>query len=150
MKDTGLHAHHDVQTGLAHLPQGALFGGAGHLHHRTGQLQVAHQLGELRQFGQLGLSVLAGELDQEYRFGTAYQRTLYHRPEGRIAERQFDHGAIDQFHRRRRQLDDMLGRVHGLIKRREVHHPEDLVRGDRGKRQGHLPAIGQGSLRAHQ
>ncbi len=38
-----LQAHHDVQAGLAHFPQGLLRRLVGHLHHAAGQAQVAHQ-----------------------------------------------------------------------------------------------------------
>ena len=42
-----LQTHHDVEAGLAHLPQGFLRGFFGHLDHGSGKAQVAHQLTEL-------------------------------------------------------------------------------------------------------
>ena len=46
-----LQAHHDVQAGLAHLPQRLLRRLVDHLDHAAGQAQVAHQLDQRAQRG---------------------------------------------------------------------------------------------------
>jgi hypothetical protein len=94
-----LHRHHDVEAGLADLPQRGLRAGLGHLDHAARQADVAHQLDQPLQVAQLVLALLARELDQQDRLGLADQRALDHRPEGGIGAGQLDHRAVDQLHR---------------------------------------------------
>ena len=121
-----LEAHHDVEAGLAHLPQVLLRRVVGHLDHAARQAEVAHQLDQLAEPRQQRLLVVAGELDQQDRRRLADQRRLDRRPEGRVGERQLDHGAVDQLDRGRPQLDDVLRRVHRGAEGREVDDAQHL------------------------
>ena len=145
-----LHAHHDVQPGLAHFPKRFLLRGTGHAHDRAGQAQIAHQFVELRKFGQLHGRVRAGKFDQQDRLRRADQRCLDHRAKCRIGNRQRDHRVIDQFDRGRAELDDMLGEIHRLMEAREIHHAQHFVSRQRCKLQRDLPAEGEGAFGAHQ
>ena len=90
-----LHRHHDVEAGLADLPERGLRAGLSHLHHAARQAEIAHQLDQTGEIEQLVFALLAGEFDQQDGFGLADQGALDHRPERRIGARQLDHGAID-------------------------------------------------------
>lgn len=145
-----LHAHHDVEPGLAHVPQGLLLRSAGHFHHRAGQAEVAHEGGEMLQGSPLDIQIVAGELHQQQGLGRAHQRALDHWTEGGIVERQIGHGAVHQFHRHGGEADDVPRQIHGLVERGKVHHPEHLVNRQGRKAQGDLPAEGKRALGAHQ
>ena len=69
-----LHAHHDVEAGLAHFPQRLLRAGVGHLDHASRQAERAHQLDELGEPAQRLVARLAGELDEQDRIRLADQR----------------------------------------------------------------------------
>ncbi|MNN59827.1 hypothetical protein D3C81_1749750 [compost metagenome] len=77
-----LHAHHDIQAGLAYIPQGFLFFRIDHIDDRTGQAQVAHQVGQRRQAFDQRRFVVAGEFHQQDGFRGADQRFFNHRTEG--------------------------------------------------------------------
>ena len=131
-----LHRHHDVETGLADFPEGRLRTGLGHLDHAAGQAEIGHQFDQPRKITELILALLARELDQQDRVGSADPPTVDEgpfddRPERRIGARQLDHGAVDQFDGGGLQLHDVLGAVHRLVEAREVHHAQSLVPGQR-------------------
>ncbi|KWT97635.1 hypothetical protein APY03_1331 [Variovorax sp. WDL1] len=145
-----LEAHHDVEAGLAHLPQVLLRGLLGHAHHAVGQAQVAHQLGQLLQLAQQGGAVPARELDQQDGGGLADQRLLDGRLEGRVGEAQLDHRAVDQLDGGGAQLHDVLGRIHCGVEAREVDDAQHLGAGQLGKLQRQAAGVGQRSLGAYQ
>ena len=63
-----LHAHHDVEAGLAHVPQRLLRAGVGHAHDAARQAEIAHQRDEIARACARGSSrVVADELDQQDR-----------------------------------------------------------------------------------
>ena len=80
--------------------QSSAWPGLGHLDHAAGQAEVAHQLVQPLEIAHLRLALLARELDQQDRLGLALQGALDHRRERGVGEREVDHGAIDQLHRR--------------------------------------------------
>ena len=75
---------------------------------------------ELHQQDGVGLALV-----DLWRQGGAHRR----RKRG-VLQRQFDHGAVHQFHRAQRsiiaQRHDVLGRIHRLVEGRKVHHAKHL------------------------
>jgi hypothetical protein len=71
-----------------------------YLDHAVRQTEIAHHLDQLPQPRKQQLFLIAGELDQQDRSRPADQRSLHGWPQGRIGQREVDHGAVDQFHRR--------------------------------------------------
>jgi hypothetical protein len=122
-----LHRHHDVEPGLAHLPHRRLETGVERLDDRAGKAEVGHQFTQLRELLQLRLALVAGKLDQQQRIWLAAHETIDGLAKQRNLARQIDHGAIDQFDRGRVEPDDMLGRVHRLVKAREMANAQHLV-----------------------
>jgi hypothetical protein len=145
-----LQAHHDVEAGLADLPQVLLARVVGHLDHAARQAEIAHQLDELAQFRQQWVFLLAGEFDQQDSGRLADQRRLDGRAEGRIGEAQLDHGAVDQFDGGRPESHDMLGGFHRRAESREIDDPEHLRLRQFRQLQGQRTGIGQGALGADQ
>ncbi|MCG3189048.1 MAG: hypothetical protein LKCHEGNO_01291 [Burkholderiaceae bacterium] len=126
-----LEAHHDVEPGLAHLPQRLLRRRFGHLHHAARQPEVAHQLDQRAQAGALRRAVVAAELHQQDRLGFADECTFDHRRERRVGARQLDHRAVDQLDRGGAERNDVLRAVHRTVEAREVDDAQHL-----GARQG--------------
>ena len=143
-----LHRHHDVEPLLAHVPHRALEGRVGRLDDRAGKAEIAHQFDEPTQAPQIVVSILAGEFAQQDRLRLASDEALDDRAEHRVVARQLDHRAVDQLDRRGTQLDDVLGRLHRLVKAREMADAEDPVRRDRLKVELDLGEEGEGALRA--
>ena len=92
-------AHHDVEAGLAHLPQGFLRRRVRHFHQAIAKARVAEHLCEVVELSLRGAGVFAGEFDEQDRSGCADQRALDHRTECGIRARELDHRAIDEFNR---------------------------------------------------
>ncbi len=66
-----LHRHHDVEAGLADLPDVALQRGILDLDDAAGQAEVAHELRELFELRELRRELVARELDEQDRVGLA-------------------------------------------------------------------------------
>ena len=126
-----LHGHHDVEAGLADLPNGVPEGAVGDRHHGVGEAEGGHEIGQLVQTALLLGFLVAGELDQEKRFACVVDQPLYGRPEGRNIARQVDHGAVHHLHRRRLEPDDVTGRLHGLGEGGKPADTEDRMGRDR-------------------
>ena len=117
-----LHRHHDVEAGGAHIGDGGLQPGIEHVDHaapcRAGlvpaQAELAHQLLEPHQVAQVLVLVLLGELDEQDRRGITAHHRIDRGLEHRDVAREPQHGAIDQLHRDRPELDDVLRGVHRL------------------------------------
>jgi hypothetical protein len=130
-----LEAHHDVESGLSHLPQVLLWRVVDHFHHAAGQAEVTHEFDQLPDFRRdVGLGG-PRELHQQNGVGLALvdlrrQGGAHRGRKGRVPQRQFDHRTVHQFHRAQgaigAQFHDVLGRIHGLVEGREVHHAEHL------------------------
>ncbi len=122
-----------------------------HLDHAAGQAEVAHQLDQvacsLRQ--QRGL-VAAGELHQQDGRGPADQRGLDRRAEGRVGKAQLDHRAVDQLHRGRPQLDDVLRRIHRRVEGGEVDDAQHLGARQRRELERQVLRVGQRAFGADQ
>ena len=121
------HRHHDVEPRLAHFPDVALQCVIGDLDHAARQPNIAHQLHQLPEFGDLLVLVVAGKLDQQDRVRITLEKAIDRGLECRVTARKFEHGAVDQFDRNGLQLDDVLRRFHRAEKGREVAHAERLV-----------------------
>ena len=72
--------------------------------------------GELLQPAQILVLVFLGELDDEDAVGIAAHGLRDHWLEHRDVAAERQHGAVDQFDRDRLQLDEVLGRIHRLVK----------------------------------
>ena len=79
------------------------------------------------------VAVVLGEFDQQHRLGLAAHELFHRRPEHGDVARQLDHGAVDQFHRDRPQLHDVLGGVHRLVEAAEMAR----------RRRARVPSSGQ-------
>ena len=121
-----LQAHHDVEAGLANLPEVLLRRVVGHLDDAARQAQVAHQLDQAAEARQQRLLGVARELDEQDRRRLAAQRRRHRRRERRVGERQVDHRPVDQLDRGRPERDDVLRRVHRRVEGREVDDAEHL------------------------
>ncbi len=136
------HRHHDVQSGLAHFPEFLLHDGIDDFDHTAGEAAFTHQFDQLFQAADLFVAVFAGKLHQQDRCGFALHALIDDGPERGIAARQFDHRVVDQLDRRGLQLDDVLRRLHRLVKRREMADAQSLV--FRQRRQPQLDAAREG------
>ena len=106
------HRHHDVEAGFPYLPHFPLQRCVGDLDHAAGEAEFGHQFHQLPELGELLAAIVAGEFDQQDRFRIALEKTVDDGLERGIAAREFDHRAVHQFHRRGREFDDMLRRLH--------------------------------------
>ena len=87
----------------------------GDLDHAAGEAELGHQLHQLPEFRELLAAIVAGEFDQQDRVRVALEKAVDDGLERGVAAREFDHRAVHQFHRRGRELDDMLRRLHRLM-----------------------------------
>jgi hypothetical protein len=145
-----LHRHHDVEPGLAHLPDVALQGGVGGLDHGVGEAQIAHQLDQAPKLVRELVAVLAGELDQQQRLGPPADEAIERGAEQLDLVRQIHQCAVDQLDRGGAELDDVPRRVHRGVEGGEVAHAENAVRRQRLQVELDLGEEAEGALRAHQ
>ncbi len=112
-----LHRHHDVEARGAHLGDRRLQCGIEHLDDAAefrprsvpAEAEIAHQLAEPRHPPEI-LFRAGVELDQQHGVRRAAHELLHRRAEHRDVARELDHGAVDQFHRDRPELDDVSAR----------------------------------------
>ena len=102
--------------GIEHLDHAAPFGAA----LVPAEAEIADQLVQPLQPAQVLVLIVLGELDQQDRRRLAAHECLQRRAEHRDLARQLDHGAVDQLDRDRRELDDVLGRLHRLVEAAEM------------------------------
>ena len=145
-----LHRHHDVEAGGTHLPHGPLAGGVRHLDDAAGGAEVAHQLVEPLEAAQVLGLVGFRELDQQQRVGRAAHVGLHHRAEHGDVARELDQRAVDHLDGDGAELDDVLGRLHGLAEGGEVADAERLVLGQRRELQFEAARDRERALRAAQ
>ena len=69
----------------------------------------------------------AGKLDEQDRSRLSNQRFLNHRSERRVLKSELNHRAVNKLDCRRIQFNDVLCRVHCLIKALEVHHTQGFM-----------------------
>ena len=116
-----------------------LQGGFGDLDHAApfalrsvpAKAEVGHQFAELLQAMQVFGLVFLGEFHDQHRIGIAAHRGRDDRLEHRDVAAERNHGAVDQFHRDRPQLHQMLRRIHRLVKTAEMADAQHLVADDR-------------------
>ena len=121
-----------------------------HLDHAVGMAEIAHQLVEAIEAAQVLGLVVFGELDQQQRIGLAAHVGLHHRAEHGDVAGQLDQRAIHHLDRHGPELDDVLGRLHGLAEGGEVADAERLVLGQRRQLDLDAPRDGQRAFRAAQ
>ena len=114
------------------------------------EAEIAHQLAELLQAHEIVRLILLGELDHQHRIRIALDRGGDDRPEHRDVAAEREHGAVDQLDRDRLELDQMLGRVHRLVKTAEMADAERLVADHGPQLQLDLGGEGEGALGADQ
>ena len=123
-----LHRHHDVEAGGAHIGDRGLQRWVEYLHHAAllctalveAVAEVAHQFGELFQPAQVFVLIILTEFHQQDRVRIAVHEPLQRRAKHRNLTRKLDHGAVDQLDADRLQPDDVLGRIHRVVKAAEV------------------------------
>jgi hypothetical protein len=119
-----LHRHHDVQAGLAHLPE--IAAGSRRRSRHDGEFGKPRSAisSTRRSSGDQRPVSSPGELDQQDRVAA--------RPDDeavdvgrkfRSSRDEVDHRAVDQFDRARPELHDVLGGVHRLVEGGEVATP---------------------------
>ena len=123
------HRHHDVETGLANLPDVALQGGVLDGDDAAGQTEIAHELGQPPELLDLRPALVAGELHEQDRLGLAANDLVHGGPKRGDLARQIDHRAIDELDGCGLERHDVPREIHRLIERREVHDAERLVSG---------------------
>ena len=153
-----LHRHHDVEAGGAEIRDRRLRRRFDHVDHAApfalrmvpAEAEIGHQFRKLFQLLQIVGLILFGELDDQQRIGIAAHGGLDHRPEHRDVAAERNHGAVDQFHRNRPQLHQMLGRIHRLVETAEMADAEHLVADDGPQLQLDLRREGQRAFGADQ
>ena len=130
-----LHAHHDIEAGLAHVPQRFLRGGIGHRDDAARQSEIAHQVVQPFQLCEKLRAIIASEFHQQDRFrlstADGLERAVDHRTERRIRAREIDHRPVDQLDGDRIERHDVLRRLHRCVERREVDDAENARRWQR-------------------
>ena len=94
--------------------------------------------------------ILLGEFHDQHRVGIAAHGGRDDRLEHRDVAAERNHGAVDQFHRDRTQLHQMLRRIHRLVKTAEMADTEHLVADDRPQLEFDLRGEGQRAFGADQ
>ena len=124
-----LHRHHDVEAGGAHLGDGGLQLGIEHLDDAAplragvvpGEAEVADQVlraaARRRRFSSQSSSANSTSSTAS---GVAAHEGLDGRAEHVDVAGELDHGAVDQLDRDRLELDDVLGRIHGVVEAGEM------------------------------
>ena len=82
--------------------------------------ELGHQVLERGETAKILLPGILGELDQQHRLGVAADEGVHGGAKHVDAAGKRNHGAIDKFHRDRRELDDILGRIHGVMEAGEM------------------------------
>ena len=103
--------------------------------------------------GQQAGFVSAGKFNQQHGLWFANQCRANGGCEGGVLQRQIDHGAIDQLHRRQMalpQLHEVLRRIHRLVKTGEVHHAQHFGARQFTQLQGERLRHGQRAFAANQ
>ena len=118
-----LHRHHDVEAGSAQLCDRGLELGIEHIDHAAPiiagvlpvEAEIAHQLMQPRQAAFILIPFGFREFHQQQRGGLAAHERLQRRAEHGDLAGERDHGQVDQFHRDRSELDDVLRRRHCFV-----------------------------------
>ncbi len=145
-----LQAHHDVEPGLAHVPQRLLRAGIRHFDHAARQAELAHQGDQILQAAQRSVARLADEFDEQDRFGLADQRAVDDGAERGITAREVDHRAIDELDRGGLEADQMPRALHRLVQGREIDDAERPMRRQRRELQRELARPGERAFAAHE
>ncbi len=124
-----LHRHHDVEAGLADLPDGALARRLHHLDHRAGEAVVAHAGVEAPEVALERREVVARELRQQQAVRLPAGDVGERRAEQRDVGTEHQHVVVHEFHGDRGQIDDRPRRLHRGAEGGEVAHAHDPVGG---------------------
>ena len=111
---------------------------------------IGQQCVQIVEFlNQAGL-FFTGKLDEQDRRRFANECFLNHGSERRVLKRKLNHRAVNEFDCRWIEFDDVLCRVHCLIKALEVHNPQGFMNRQGTELERNLPAVRECSLRADQ
>ena len=126
-----LHAHHDVQAGLAHLGDAGLEARVGGMDHGAGQAQIGHHLVQAPQAFEQRRVLMAMELHDQQRVGFTQDHLIDRGPVDGDAAAQIDHRPVDQLHRLGVERDEVLRRLHCPAEGGELANAHHLARLDR-------------------
>ena len=128
-----LHRHHDVEPGLAQLPDPALLRRARRPRpRRRAGRDRAISSPRRRRPRSCSLQLVARELDQQQRVGRAAdERSPASGRKAGIVAGELEDRAVDQLDRGGPEVDDVPGRVHRGVEAREVADAQHLVGGQR-------------------
>ena len=143
-----LHRHHDVEAGLAYLPDRFLADRLRHLHHGVHMAVIGHTGIEALEVAHQCVPVVAGEFHQEQTIRRATGDVGQRRPEHRDVGAEHQHVVVDELHRHGIEIDDRLRRLHGGAERGEVADAHDPVRWQARQFQGDAGGGRQRALRA--
>ncbi len=127
-----------------------LLPGVGHFHHGVGQTPIGQQFHQPVELRDLRCLLLAGELHEKDGVRLTEEVLLHHGPELIVATREPDHRAVDELHRLRIELHDLLRDRHRIVERREMRDAQHLVRGQGLQRELEASEPRERALRAHQ
>jgi len=85
-----------------------------------GKAEIADQRLEPFETSDVLVPRVLGKLDQQHRIGIAAHDGVDGRAEHVDRARKLDHGAVDQLDRDGLELDDVLGRIHGVVEAAEM------------------------------
>ena len=146
----GLHRHHDVEAGGAHLPHRALAGRIRDLYDALGVAEVAHQLIEPIEAAQVLRLAVLGKLDEQQGVRRPTHVALHDGAEHGDVAGELDQRAVDHLDGDGAQLDDVLRRLHGLAETDEVADAQRLVFGDGRELQFQAARKGERAFRTAQ
>ncbi len=132
-----LHRHHDVEAGLAHLPNLPLPRRIDDLYHGIGEAVVGHALVEALEIGKQRVLILAGELDEQQAVRRALGDLRERLPEERDVGAEHEHVVVDELDRDRSERHDVARCFHRCGERGEVAHAHDPVLRQARELQGH-------------
>ena len=145
-----LHRHHDVEAGLAHLPDRLLPGRLDHLDYRIREAVIGHALVEPLEVPlELG-EIVAGELDQQQAVRLALGDIGERAHEERNIGAEHQHIVVDELDRDRPERDEMLRRLHRRSEVREMADAHDAMLRQGRELQRRLRRQRQRALRADQ
>src|ERR1700729_2509128 len=123
-----LHRHHDVEACGTDFVDAGLQLGIEHFNNaapmRTAPVprdaEIAEQFAEPLQPAQILVPIFLGKFDKQDCLGIAAEKRSNGRLEHRNLGGKSEHGAINKFDRDRSKLDDVLRRLHRLMKAAEM------------------------------
>ena len=145
-----LHGHHDVQPGLAHVPDFLLKRRVHRLHHGFRETVRGHHRVQVPELLPEWFKLRSCKLHQQQRAGLALHKTLQLGLKLRDFKGEFEHRLIHQFHCVRPQFHKVLRGRHRVIEGGEVAHAQHLAVRDFLEVQFDFGGNREGAFRANQ